>query len=66
MTSIFEGQPPQNKAQTPIKQGAPIWVLGNYINDTLPETNSKSPWKWGPLGKGDSGMEATFCRGFCC
>ena len=24
MTSMFEGQPPQNKAQTPIKQGAPF------------------------------------------
>ena len=31
MTSIFEGQPPQNKAELPIKTRGPIWVPGIYI-----------------------------------
>ena len=30
MTSIFEGQPPKNKAQTSIKTRGPIWVPGIY------------------------------------
>ena len=30
MTFIFEGQPPQNKAQTPIKTRGAIWVPGIY------------------------------------
>ena len=30
MTSIFEGQPPKNKAQTPFKTRGPIWVPGIY------------------------------------
>ena len=33
MTSIFEGQLPQNKAKkTPIKTRGPIWVLGIYMD----------------------------------
>ena len=31
MTFIFEGQPLQNKVQTPIKTRGPIWVLGIWI-----------------------------------
>lgn len=31
LTSIFEGQPSQNKAQTPIKPRGPIWVPGRSI-----------------------------------
>ena len=46
MTSIFEGQPPKNKAEIPIKTRV-IWVLGIYIYIYLlvlyDSTNEKNP-----------------------
>ena len=35
MTSIFEGQPPKNKAETPMKTGV-IWVLGTGLGYSSP------------------------------
>ena len=32
ITSIFDGQPQQDKAELPIKTRGPIWVLGEYKN----------------------------------
>ena len=40
LTSIFEGQHPQNNAELPIKTRGPIWVLGSYTGTIINQYNS--------------------------
>ncbi len=48
LTSVFEGQPPQNKAEIPIKTRGPIWVLGCPLQPKWWISHQRLTWRCWP------------------